>query len=326
MSTRYRLVELLADGRFHSGEWLGRRLGMSRAAVWKQVKALEETGLEVFAVRGKGYRLATPFEPLRAEAIRAALEADVAARFDTIEVFREIDSTSDYLRKQEPPFGKTGLRACAAEWQRAGRGRRGRRWVSPWGASLYLSLSRTLGGEVLQAGGLSLAAAVAVAGTLEGNGIEGLGLKWPNDIYYRGRKLAGILLDLCGESGGPYQVVIGTGINLRMPAGAARDIDQPWADLSQAGVVVERNRLAGLVLQSLVRAIDEFAKEGLSAFMDEWRRMDLVTGRAVTLRRDHGEAISGVACGIDERGAILIESAGATRSYHAGEVSLRPGG
>ena len=99
MMLRYRLVELLADGRFHSGEWLGQQLGVTRAAVWKQVKALSGLGLDVHAVRGQGYRLASSFEPLRAEHIRAALSEPVAARLAAIEVLQAVDSTSDYLKR-----------------------------------------------------------------------------------------------------------------------------------------------------------------------------------------------------------------------------------
>ncbi len=321
--SRYRLVELLADGHFRSGEWLGRQLGVSRAAVWKQVRALVDLGLDVHAVRGRGYRLAYPFQPLRVERIRSALSPELAARLPSIEVFQEIDSTSNYLKRTEPEAVSGQGRVCVAEWQSAGRGRRGRRWVSPYGSSLYLSLAWQLGGAALQSGGLSLVVAIAVLRALRGCGVEQLGLKWPNDIYYQGRKLAGILLDVSGESGGPFRVVIGVGVNLQLPESAARDIDQPWADLSQSGVTVERNTLAGLILEILVQALDSFARDGLAVFAAEWERFDLIAGRPVELQRDDETRIAGVARGIDSQGALLIEQDGATRRFHAGEVSVR---
>lgn len=323
MSKRFELINLLADGQFRSGEWLGRRLGVSRAAVWKQVQALADLGLDVHAVRGQGYRLAEPFQPLDDKLIRHALTDATLARLRRLDVFPDIDSTSSHLKRVRAPGIDDRFDVCLAESQSEGRGRRGRRWVSPYGASLYLSLGTFLGEAALGAGGLSLAAAVGVAQALGHCGVGELGLKWPNDIFYQGRKLAGILLDLSGESGGPYHVVIGVGINFRVPQNAAQAIDQPWADLSQTGVTVERNRLAGLIVGSLVNAIDLFNRNGLNAFANEWKRYDLASGRAVELHHGQESMITGVARGIDSHGALLIEHNGVTRSYHAGEVSLR---
>jgi len=323
MSTRYRLIELLADGCFHSGQALGDELGVSRAAVWKHIQSLAEFGLDVHAVRGQGYRLAEAFEPLDEETIHSRLSPVVGARVQALEVFRHIDSTSDYLKRSQSALPGEMFSVCIAEWQSAGRGRRGRRWVSPYGANLYLSLAAQVSEATLGSGGLSLAIAIAVADALQACGLAGTGLKWPNDIFYQGRKLAGILLDLAGESGGPYKVVIGVGINLKMSARAAREIDQPWADLSQAGMRIDRNWLAGLITERLVRTMDLFNEHGLPAFRKDWERLDVVSGKTVELRHEHAPMIRGVARGIDARGALLIEHEGVTRSYHAGEVSIR---
>jgi BirA family biotin operon repressor/biotin-[acetyl-CoA-carboxylase] ligase len=323
MSTRYRVIELLADGRFRSGEWLGKQLGISRAAIWKQIRSLSELGIDVHAVRGQGYRLAAAFQPLHAELIRQPITPSVNSRLDSLEVFHDIDSTSDYLKRTQSDHKDYRARVCVAEWQSAGRGRRGRRWVSPYGTNLYLSLAAQSNEATLASGGLSLAAAVAVVRALQAYGIDGLGLKWPNDILLEGRKLAGILLDLSGESGGPYHVVIGIGINLKVPESAAREIDQPWADLSRCGADIDRNRLTGLIVEALIRAIDAYNEAGLEAFTQEWARFDLISGRNVELRQDRETMISGVARGIDSHGALLIEQDGVTRRYHAGEVSVR---
>jgi len=320
---RHRLIELLADGQFRSGEWLGRQLGISRAAVWKHIRVFSEFGLDVHAVPGKGYRLFAPFQPLSADLIRLPLSASVRSRLDSLEVLHEIDSTSDYLKRTKSRHKASFFRACAAERQSLGRGRRGRRWVSPYGGSLYLSLAMQLCKATLRSGGLSLAAAVAVLRALQDCGIDGLGVKWPNDIFYQGRKIAGILLDLSGESSGPFYVVLGIGINLKVPESAAREIDQPWADLSQCGVKVDRNYLAGKILEALVRAIDTFGEEGLEAFVQEWNTFDVISGRAVELHYDKEPVITGIARGIDESGALLIERNGVTGCFHAGEVSVR---
>ena len=323
MSTRHRLIELLADGHFHSGEWLGRQLGISRAAVWKQIRTFSEFELDVHAVPGQGYRLSSAFEPLDAELIRQPLSALVNTRLGQLEVLCEIDSTSDYLKRTKSEYKTSVLRACLAEWQSAGRGRRGRRWISPYGANLYLSLATQISKTTLQSGGLSLAAAVALLRALQVCGIENLGVKWPNDVLYKGRKLAGILVDLSGESGGPFNVVVGIGINLKIPESAARAIDQPWADLSQSGVKVDRNHLAGLILEELVRATDSFEEKGLQVFIQEWNQFDLITGRVVELHQDTETKITGIARGIDASGALLIEKNGVTSRYDAGEVSVR---
>jgi BirA family biotin operon repressor/biotin-[acetyl-CoA-carboxylase] ligase len=323
MSTRYRLAELLADGEFRSGEWLGQELGISRAAVWKHIRVLSDSGLDIHAVPGQGYRLCAPFQPLRAESIRTPLTAPVSSRLDRLDVLHEVDSTSDYLKRTRPRHKASSVRACVAEWQSSGRGRRGRRWISPYGSNLYLSLALELSRPNLWSSGLSLAAAVAVVRALRECEIDDLGVKWPNDIYYRGRKVAGILLDISGEAAGPFHVVLGVGVNLRVPESAAREIDQPWADLSQCGVDVDRNHLAGMILEASVRAIDTFVEYGLDAFVDEWKEFDLVSGHLVELHHNEQTTTTGVARGIDASGALLIETDGVISRFHAGEVSVR---
>jgi len=320
---RYRLIQSLSDGVFHSGEGLAKKLGVSRAAVWKHIRKLEELGLDIHAVRGRGYRLVTPFEPLDTNAIRRHLDESVSERIESIDVKQEVDSTNDFLKRRNPSAENQHINVCLAEWQRAGRGRRGRNWVSPYGANLYLSLSCVLGERVLRSGGLSLAIAIAVHRTLRELGIDGLGLKWPNDIFFHGRKLAGILLDLSGESGGNYQVVVGVGINLRMPDSAAGKIDQPWADLRANRLEQKRNKLAGTLLENLVHIIDTFSHHGLAAFAEEWQRYDITAGLPVKLDTGQQDGVRGVARGVDPQGALLIDQDGKIRAFHAGEVSVR---
>lgn len=301
-------------------------LGVSRAAVWKQMRRLDEVGLDIHAVRGRGYRLVTPFEPLDASAIRRTMSTALSRRIETLEVKRELDSTNNYLKRMNSPAQSQQINVCLAEWQQAGRGRRGRSWISPYGANLYLSLACVLDEGILQSGGLSLAVAIAVHRTLRDMGIDGLGLKWPNDIFFNGRKLAGILLDLSGEAGGNYQVIVGIGINLRMPDSAAGEIDQPWADLRENRLEQQRNQLAGTLLENLVQVIDTFSRQGLAAFAEEWRRYDITAGLPVDLHTGRQESTSGVARGVDPHGALLIEQDGKIRAYHAGEVSVRLAG
>lgn len=324
MTTRARLIELLAGGEFRSGQWLGDQLSISRAAVWKHIRSLQDVGIEVHAVRGRGYRLTRSFEPLNAELIRRSMSTRTASRLQHFDLLPVTDSTSDYLKRNRlAPEAPRQVQVCIAEWQSAGRGRRGRRWISPYGSNLYLSLSAWVSGASLATGGLSLAVAVALLHALQYCGVPDLGLKWPNDIYFQGRKLAGILLDLSGESGGPHQVIVGIGVNLSMPDTAAREIDQPWSDLSQTGVKIDRNILAGVIIEKLLEAMDLYDKQGLEAFAQDWQRHDLVSGQVVELQHEHQAVIRGIARGIDAHGALLVERDGVTRGYHAGELSLR---
>ncbi|MGB1091882.1 MAG: biotin--[acetyl-CoA-carboxylase] ligase, partial [Oceanobacter sp.] len=200
------ILTLLADGRFHSGDDLGAELGVSRAAVWKHIKKLEELDVPISSVKGKGYRLHDDIELLDPDVIRAQL----SHRLDRLDTLLTVDSTNTYLLEQAADhMGKRF--AALAEMQTGGRGRRGRHWVSPFGKNIYLSLLVTLPGEVGQQFGLSLVTAIAVEQALTKQGIDGISLKWPNDVYLNGRKLAGILLEARQSQPGFCQVVIGIG-------------------------------------------------------------------------------------------------------------------
>jgi len=315
------LLELIADGAFYSGEDLGERLGVSRSAIWKGLKRLGELGLEVEAVVGRGYRLTPPLELLSADRIQASWGA--ASKIVTrLEILNEIDSTNRYLLTKS--LTETTPIACLAERQTAGRGRRGRQWLSPFGRNLYLSLGWFFPGGVVGLEGVSLAVALAVVRALADVGVSGLGVKWPNDIYWQGKKMAGVLLELTGEAGGGCFVVVGVGINVQMPAAAGSQIDQPWTDVTSATLSqsVSRNRLAGGVLHHLVTTLQQFEQSGWSSFAGEWRQYDLVSGQAVEVRC-FDETVHGTALGVDGVGALLVETDTGVRRMHAGDVSLR---
>lgn len=322
MSTNYQLLRHLADGRFHSGEALAETLGVSRAAVWKQLKQLQQLpGIRFDAVRGRGYRLASPLSLLDEAGLREHAGESVRHLAD-IELLSEIDSTNAYLMaRSAPPPGRG--HACIAEHQTAGRGRRGRRWVSGFGQNLTLSLAWTFDLPMAALSGLSLAAGVAVAEALRQAGVSGHGLKWPNDLYLDGRKLSGILVEASGESTGPTRVVIGVGINLAVDETSGGGIDQPWADLrDQLGQPPPRNRIAGLLLQELVSTCLRYGEEGLAPFLTEWQRHDLHLGCEVTLRLGE-QAIHGRYVGLAEDGALLLETPAGRQAFQGGEVSLR---
>lgn len=316
-----RLISLLADGAFHSGERLGHALGISRAAVWKLVKGLASVGLEAYAVSGKGYRLAKPLELLDKSSITAQMDADSLALLERIEVHNILPSTNAYLM-QRAVSGAPGGVVCLAEYQECGRGRRGRQWIAPYGSSIPLSLIWRFHEGPGRLGGLSLAIAVALKRALTDCGLNDGGLKWPNDLLVDGKKLAGILLEVAGENNGPCYAVMGIGLNVDMPSEVNNAIDQPWTDLRSCGVSTGRNVVAGRILHHLLLAIPQYLSGGLAAFREEWDKWDLMKNQPVVIFQGE-EKRYGIARGIDSRGLLRIEDNDGVHWFSSGEVSLR---
>jgi BirA family biotin operon repressor/biotin-[acetyl-CoA-carboxylase] ligase len=304
-----------------SGAELARELGVTRGAVWKRIESLRAAGVGVDAVPGRGYALARPLELLDANAITAALSAPARAELAGLELLFETDSTNARALQAPPP--ERGTRVFLAERQSAGRGRRGRGWISPLAAHVYLSLSRRFEGGIAALQGLSLAAGVAAADALHALGHREVGLKWPNDLLAGGRKLGGILVEVGGEAAGPVRAVVGLGINVAMPASAARDIDQPWCDLaSLSQAPVSRQAVCVALLDALLPMLARFEREGLAPFLPGWARHDLLAGHAVRVVEGDRE-FEGVALGISADGALRLRHGDGERLCHAGETSLR---
>lgn len=321
MANRW-LVEMLADGNFHSGESLGAALGLTRAAVWKHIQGFAELGLRVDAVRGKGYRMAGGLDLLNREGIQAALSMEAATDIKTLDVFEVVDSTNE-VALSRVRAGDVGRYVCLAEYQTAGRGRRGRRWASPYAANIYLSMVREFPGGVAAIDGLSLAVGVAVCEALESLGVDNVGLKWPNDLVVGPAKLGGILIEISGDLAGSCLAVIGIGINVSM-AGRATDLaDNIWTDLSSIGKPgIRRNAIVAALLNGLCPALAEFQRNGLAVFVERWRRFDVVMGRNISLLIGDA-AIVGIAEGIDVSGGLLVRTPDGVRAYRGGEVSVR---
>ncbi|MBS7664180.1 bifunctional biotin--[acetyl-CoA-carboxylase] ligase/biotin operon repressor BirA [Pseudomonas lalucatii] len=313
------LLRLLQDGRFHSGEALGVALGVSRAAVWKQLRALEaELGLPVHKVRGRGYRLASPLRLLD-EGQLAASGPDHAW---PITVLPSVDSTnSEALRQlssqRQPPF------VVLAERQTSGRGRRGRAWVSPFAENLYYSLVLRVEGGVRQLEGLSLVVGLALLRAIRALGVEQAGLKWPNDLLVNGRKIAGILLELSGDPADVCHVVIGIGVNVNMLPAESLSIDQPWTSMrAELGCGVDRNELVGLLNEQLSAYLGRLRQEGFAKLLEEWQGNHLWQGRRVVLTAGT-QQIEGVVRGVDSTGALRLLVDGVERLFSGGELSLR---
>ncbi len=308
------LISILADGEFHSGEQLGERLGMSRAAINKHIQTLRDWGVDVFTVPGKGYSLPEPIQLLNEKLIVAQVQTGKVA------VLPVIDSTNQYLldRISEMQSGD----ACVAEYQQAGRGRRGRKWFSPFGANLYLSMYWRLEQGPAAAIGLSLVIGIVMAEVLQELGAENVRVKWPNDLYLGDRKLAGILVELTGKTGDAAQIVIGAGINLSMRHAESDVINQGWVNLQEAGVTLDRNMLAARLINALRSALQSFEQEGLSPWLSRWKKLDNFIDRPVKLIIGERE-IFGISRGIDAQGALLLEQDGIIKPWMGGEISLR---
>ncbi len=309
-----KLIGILADGEFHSGEQLGDFLGMSRAAVNKHIQTIRDWGLDIFRVPGKGYSLPAPMQLLDEKII---LQGVKEGRLDLLPV---IDSTNQYLlnRINELHSGDT----CVAEYQQAGRGRRGRQWFSPFGSNLYLSMFWRLEQGPAAAMGLSLAVGIVIAEVLKKLGAKDIKVKWPNDLYLNDRKLAGILVELTGKTGDAAQIVIGAGINLAMRETGTNTIDQRWINLQEAGIDVDRNQLVIELIKSLREALKLFEIEGLEPLLNRWKALDNFIDRPVKLLIGE-QVIEGVARGIDAHGALLLEQNGTIKPFVGGEISLR---
>lgn len=313
-----RILELLADGQFHSGEELGEKLGVSRAAVWKQLKKLDELNIPCSSVKGKGYRLQDAIELLDKERIRNAL----SQRLDILEVLLDVGSTNTYLfERAADHMGKRY--AVLAEKQMGGRGRRGRQWVSPFGKNIYLSLLVSFSGGMAALEGLSLMTAIAVEKALARLGIDGIGLKWPNDVYANGKKLAGILLEVTGEYSSHCQVVIGVGLNLALSSSDAESIEQPWAELRTLKPGLSRNEVAATILDELLAVVDEFQRNGFAPYQQYWSERDIYHQQEVRIISAANEK-RGRVKGVNRKGELMLQTDNGIEVINAGELSVRP--
>ncbi len=319
----FSLLRILADGRFHSGERLGRVLGLSRAGVWNLIRRIEALGLRVFKVRGRGYRLAEALDLFELE--------DLAARLKKIspelcvEMLDECASTNSVLAQRAAAGAPHGT-VLVCEHQSAGRGRRGHSWVCAVGGSLAFSVLWRFPRGAGALGGLSLAVAVGAAKALERLGTHGVGVKWPNDLYCGGRKLGGILIESSGDILGPSTVIVGVGINVRLGTQTRERIGGPATDIASHSEALP-SRTAVLVesLGSIAGVLARFSREGFAPFRKEWLQRHAWQGRRVALLQAGRRVAEGKVVGVAEDGALVLASVEGIERFHSGELSLRPG-
>lgn len=316
------LLGLLADGAEHPGAELAARLGVTRAAVWNQVRRLRDEGIAIDATPTQGYRLGGGFEALDGALIHALLARAGCSAWREIAVAGITDSTNERLLKAHDEAEQHG-RVLFAEYQTAGRGRRGDRWISPPGTGLCFSLGWRFDTPPPTFSALSLAVGLAVVSCLEAHGVRDARLKWPNDVVRNDAKLAGILIEMRAEAGGPCLAVIGIGLNTALPESARGLIDRPSDDVAGAsGRAVSRNELAAALLEALARLLDEFAHTGFAPFHAAWLRHDALADAPVTLELGN-RTVHGIARGVDEHGALIIEHDGARERFLSGHLARR---
>ncbi len=322
-SSLKKILEILADGNFHSGTELAEQVGISRSAIWKHIRSLPELGLDYHALSGKGYRLNDELELFDVEKILKTLHPQVEKKISQLDIFYQIDSTNSYLMSEAGRQKSSGA-ICIAEYQHAGRGRRGREWVSPFGSNIYFSILWRFSSSPAAISALSLVIGVAVVRVLHRIDIQEIGLKWPNDIFWQEKKLAGILVEVSGEADGPCTAVIGLGLNMFLPENAAQNITREWVDLRQIlqGKQVSRNVLTALLINELVTVISTYEVLSFEAYFEEWCHYDCLKNKRAILYVGQ-QQFSGTVLGIDTQGLLLMEdSNGNTRAFASGEVSF----
>lgn len=309
-----KVSSILSDLNFHDGDAIGSKLNITRAAIWKIIKKLEEYGIEVNSIKNKGYSLHEPLLLLDKEKI----VHEIANPNIPIDIFESIDSTNNFLKKN---LFSEKRRIAISEYQTQGRGRMGRNWQSPFGKNIYLSLSYLFDKDVSELHGLSLVVGIAVINAIKEIGITEpmLQLKWPNDGVYQGKKFMGNLVELLSESHGYTKAVIGIGINVNMDSNS--DIEQEWVSLKQIiNKYIDRNILCISLIHNLNYSLEQFEKYGLTYFTNQWQELDSVKDSKISL---NNQQITGIAKGVDQFGNLLIDIGdGNIKNFSSGEVTF----
>ncbi|MBE1159046.1 biotin--[acetyl-CoA-carboxylase] ligase [Dyella acidiphila] len=316
------ILAALAGGAALSGSRLAAEAGLTRAAIWKQIEALRHRGVPIESEGAAGYRLPWPIQMLDEAAIRAALPPVLAQRLGALDLYWEIDSTSSELQRRG--FGAPDLSVVLAETQTAGRGRRGRSWLSPPGLNLYVSCLKRFDAGFAALSGLSLATGVIVLRALHAMGIAGARLKWPNDVLAAGGKLAGILVELSGEYQGPCAAIVGIGLNLRLTDALREQAGQPICDLASlaGGTPPDRNQMAAALIASLAEGLEQFEREGFVAFAADYAEYDALRDIPLRISGATGD-FEGVGAGIDVRGALQVRTDAGLLSIDSADVTVR---
>ena len=323
MSNYSKIIKLLNDGEYHSGTAIGESLNIGRSAIWKSIEQMRLLGVDIESAGRKGYRLTTPIDLLEESIIRTSMTDSANDLYQQIEICESIDSTNTHLM-QIARNHTIGNRACMAELQSSGKGRNGRKWFGSFASNIALSVLWRFDALPSGLSGLSLVTGIAVCRACSSQGINNTKLKWPNDIYWNNRKLGGILIEIQGEPWGPCNVIIGIGLNIKLNEEVGADIDQPWVDCSEIlqDKTPSRNKISAAVLSELATAMQQFQHDGFEPFIPEWQKYDVLQGQPISVHLPD-KTEEGMAVGINNDGALLVEINGKTKPVYSGDASLR---
>lgn len=325
MQVAFEIIEYLKDAKFHSGAELAKNLRVGRTTVWKAIQYLRSLGVSIDAVRSRGYKLTQPLELLDKNKILSEITDAAQKQIYQFDVLPAVASTNDYLLAQIA-YGQKPFSICLSESQTQGKGRQGKIWQSPFGRNLYLSLYGCFN-AAQNISGFSLTIATTILNTIEQFCPlpEGLGIKWPNDLMYRAAKIGGILIETQTNPSqmaeGMMHVVVGIGLNFDMQG--FEQEDKRWTDLkSVLGQSLARNLFAGKLINALITDFALFDQFGFDHFYPQWERFDLLKHKQIEISTPLSKE-QGQYRGINKRGELLVEVAGALKALTYGNVSIK---
>lgn len=309
-----KILDVLSDGRFHSGVELGEVIGKTRSSVLHNIKNIAESGICLNRVVGRGYQL---------QHVPCFYDKKSLKSRDGLLFFDCIESTNTYL------LGRTDVSngtVVVAAFQNGGKGRRGRKFISRYGDQIMFSYACRFN-EIAEVSGLSIVAGVSIVKTLRAAGQQNIGLKWPNDIYVSGKKAGGILVETTCDSDGVF-VVIGIGLNVErgfLFSSEIHNIDRELNTIDVAGN--DGSRRTDLLLrfcEGLDADLAGYRSKGLAPFTDYFNGCDVFSGKQVVLTNDNVN-IFGTCLGISPSGSLIIrDENNIKREIFAGDISLRP--
>lgn len=318
-----RLLEMLQahQGEYISGEELSRRLSISRTAVWKQINKLRQEGYEFEAVSRKGYRLVHAPERIQSAEVLSQLRTKAFGQ--PLHVLEVVKTTQEELRRLAEQGAPEGTLVIAEE-QTLGRGRHGRKWYSPAGQGIWMSLLLRPGQPIVFAAQLTLLTAVAVCRAMRKVSGADVGIKWPNDLLVQGKKLCGILVESISEDELLKYCIIGIGIDVNLHQ---EDIPEKLRSVAtslriESGARQDRAKLIAEIMHELEQLYDLYKQEGFAPISHLWEALSVTIGQRVKIRTPEGE-LGGLATGLDSTGALLMtDDHGKARTIFSGEIQL----
>ena len=316
----WKILKILSDGKFHSGEELAKEFGISRASIFEDVNKLDDAGIEIQRIRGRGYRLPHRWDRLSEREIGKEL-GEQHSKF-TLEILDHAASSNTILLQRAALRAASG-HVVAVELQTSGKGRLGRRWHSGLGNGLTFSLLWRFDCSLNELSGISLAVGVAILRALNKLGARGIRLKWPNDVLTTQGKLGGVLIESQGDMLGPATVVIGIGLNYQLPDKITSQIDQPATCLSEVmDEVPSRSKMLAVLLCELSTILEKYCIEGFASLHSEWEENHLYQGKNIKLQLPDGRIAEGISLGVTGLGAIRIQTEQGECKYNSGEIGI----